>query len=110
MEKTQIEKAKYTELIALCPKLGVKYAYQKKEVLRALLLDAVEKGAKPLPKKEAMEDQKVAAILSDASVSKSQRMRNLFDMGITSPSEIATLTESHYSFVYTVISKHKKRE
>lgn len=46
-------------------------------------------------------------ILSDASMSKSNKMRALFDIGIDKTVEIAVLINAHPAFVATVIRKHR---
>ena len=46
-------------------------------------------------------------ILGDANMSKSNKMRALFDIGIDKASEIAILVNAHPAFVATVIRKHR---
>jgi hypothetical protein len=46
-------------------------------------------------------------ILNDNGLSKSNKMRALYDIGITKTAEIAVLTVAHPAFVATVIRKHK---
>lgn len=41
-------------------------------------------------------------------LNKSDKMRELYDAGITKPAEIAKLVQAHYSFVHTALAKHKK--
>lgn len=109
MTEQIIKDAKYNELIALCPKVGLKYQYQKKEQLRELLLQKIKEESAPIKiKKKKTVDPNINEILNTNGVSKSERMRRIFDLGISSPAEIAKLTNSHYSFVYSVLSKHKK--
>jgi hypothetical protein len=46
-------------------------------------------------------------ILNDPTMSKSNKMRALFDIGILKTTEIASLTSAHPAFVATVIRKHR---
>lgn len=112
----QIEKMNYQQMIKACPLIGVKYSYQKKDELRTLLTDRVEKGV-PLIEESGEENteishqysEEVMEIIDHQMLNKSEKMRELYDAGITKPAEIAKLTNAHYSFVYTVLSKYKKK-
>lgn len=115
--KEQIEEASYQTLISFCPKMGVKYEYQKKGPLRELLIKKLdEKGGQKVseienPNKKEQKKKygtKVLKIIDNTDLSKADKMRSLFNLGIQSPAEISSLTDSHYSYVFTVISKYKK--
>ncbi len=99
----------YQQMIKICPQLNVKYEFQKKDELISILKDAIKKskGVLLVESDQKKYGKKVHSILDDERFSKSAKMRLLYDEGIEQISEIAKLTNSHYSFVYTVISKYK---
>jgi len=149
LTRKDIEGAPYQKLVALAPRLGIKYQYQGKEELQTILLEKVSqmdnsssdkeskekveksktrtsKSEKSEPQKTKSEksetrasksgkseprqyDKKVLNILDDDSLSKSDKMRKLYDENVTSPGEISKLVSAHYSFVYTVLSKYKNK-
>ena len=80
------------------------------------MLWSFEKGATPIEaesKEQPTEieySQEVMEILDHPQFNKSDKMRELYDAGITKPAEIAKLTNSHYSFVYTVLSKYRHKQ
>lgn len=109
----QIEKMSYQQMIKACPELGVKYTYQKKDPLKAILIDTITNGVQPEHSIEINSDQsqygeEITEILDHPQFNKSDKMRELYDAGITKPAEIAKMVDAHYSFVYTVLSKYKK--
>jgi Glu-tRNA(Gln) amidotransferase subunit E-like FAD-binding protein len=112
----QIEKMSYQQMIKACPEVGIKYDYQKKEELTKLLTEAIENGGTPIessteePSLEQQYSEEVLEIIDHPMLNKSDKMRELYDAGITKPAEIAKLTNAHYSFVYTVLSKYKNKE
>lgn len=64
-------------------------------------------ASKPKPKPNSSSLTPKEQILNDATLSKSNKMRALFDVGIIKTTEIAILINAHPAFVATVIRKHR---
>jgi len=67
------------------------------------------KSKKPTPSPKTY-NSKVFEVTDDEDLSKSNKMRRLYDLGVESPMEISKLLSCHYSFVYGVLSRYKDKK
>ena len=133
----QVKTVPLNDLVKLLPP-EVKYTSQKKDELKSVLLSAVnEPAAKPVkakPKTQAklklkpnvrpkeslkakvkkslqvMPGKEVGLIVRDKNLSKSEKLRRLYDGGITKITGLAELVSVHYSFAHGVIARYLKRK
>jgi len=72
-----------------------------------------KKGSKQAKKKVSKThpqyNRKIQKVLSDKSITKSAKFIKLYGLGLSN-SEIRVITNSHSSFVHSVISKFKKKK
>jgi len=93
-----IETADLKRLKEGAKKAGIKQRQAKEDLKNALL--QVINNAK-------VESKKIA---KDKKLSRSEKMRQIFDLGITSPKAISELLGSHYNFTYGVIRRYTGKE
>jgi hypothetical protein len=121
----QIESSHYNDLVKMCKPLGIHYTAQKKEELKSLLLSTIN-GTPPEPlmveepkektgwskkkKVKFVSGKEIEKILKDKTISKSERIRRLYDSGITKTTGLAELVKGHYSFVHGVLSRYRQKK
>jgi hypothetical protein len=108
--KQLIESVSYKELREYCHALKVKFSNQPENQLRAILIEALPQPSIKQPtnnKSDKNLNSEIYNIMRRKMLSKSDKMRALYDLGMTKPAEIAKITKCHYSFVYGVIQRYK---
>lgn len=100
----------YTQLDA--PVVGrslkkFKTAIYDKLLTRKTIPTTKAQATKPKPKPNSNSLTPKEQILGDVNLSKSNKMRALFDIGIIKTAEIAILVSAHPAFVATVIRKYR---
>ena len=95
-----------TELRRAATSLGIKNssAYKKQDLLAKCLETISPKTSKRIARLD-LESNDIKQIL-ESTVSKSEKMRQLSDLGMATI-QIAEVTESRYSFVYTTLKNYK---